>query len=106
MNCNKIDKENNSRGFQNEQLFKDLDFEIDRILQDDKANYPIFIKKEAKRLINDNHNIQEIINNANNRREEKAKILNNLKKYINMKRAEKNIKELEPKILEKKMIII
>ena len=95
-----IDKER-SKHFENEKLFNKLD--VNDIINDDKAKYPIFLKCSAKQLIKENNDIKEEINNS---KDEYKKMETNLISYLTMKKAEKNIKELKIKIDENKMIII
>ena len=80
--------------------------DVDEIIKDDKAKYPIFLKLKAKQLINDNINLKDKINNSENHLNEYKKILKNLVSYLTMKKAKNNIIELQNKINENKMIII
>ena len=66
----------------------------------------MYLKMKAKQLINENNDIKEQINNSENPKEEYIKIHENLIKYITIKKANKNIIELQNKINEKKMIIL
>ena len=103
INCNIIDEEK-LKDSENEELFNQLD--VDEIIKDDKAKYPIFLKLKAKQLINDNINLRDKINNSENHLNEYKKILKNLVSYLTMKKAKNNIIELQNKINENKMIII
>ena len=64
--------------------------DVDEIIKDDKAKYPIFLKLKAKQLINDNINLRDKINNAENHLNEYKKILKNLVSYLTMKKAKNN----------------
>ena len=91
----------------NRQLFEKIDEnKINEIINDNNANYPLFLRNEAKKLIINDNNIEEKIKNSNNRKEEYKKIHNELITYLKMKIAQNKIKELEKKIYQKKMIII
>ena len=105
MNFNIVDKEK-SKGFENERLFRQMDLKINVIINDEYINYPMYLKMKEKQLINENNDIKEQINNSENPKEEYIKIHENLIKYITIKKANKNIIELQNKINEKKMIII
>ena len=105
MNFNIVDKEK-SKGFENERLFRQMDPKINVIINDEYINYPMYLKMKAKQLINENNDIKEQINNSENPKEEYIKIHENLIKYIKIKKANKNIIELQNKINGKKMIII
>ena len=106
INSFKVD-EDRGNNVENRQLFENIDEnEINRIINDNNANYPLFLRNEAKKLIINDNNIKGQIKNSNNSKEEYKKIHNELITYLKMKIAQNKIKELEKKIYQKKMIII
>ena len=106
INSFKVD-EDRGNNVENRQLFENIDEnEINRIINDNNANYPLFLRNEAKKLIINDNKIKGQIKNSNNRKEEYKKIHNELITYLKMKIAQNKIKELEKKIYQKKMIII
>jgi len=106
INSFKVD-EDRGNNVENRQLFENIDEnEINRIINDNNANYPLFLRNEAKKLIINDNNIKEQIKNSNNSKEEYKKIHKELITYLKMKIAQNKIKELEKIINQKKMIII
>ena len=88
-------------------LFKDIDNEIMNIIKNDNAKYIIFLKKQAKKLINENDKIKkEIIINGVFNKDKYKEIYNNLVDYMNLKRINLKIEELKEKKNAKKMILI
>ena len=89
-----------------ENLFKDLknikeefNGEIEKIINDKNSNYIFYIKQKANDLI-------KIRNIKFKKSEEKKQYISQLVNYIKLKKTEKNIKECDKILKEKKMIII
>ena len=70
------------------------------IIKNPKAKYTVYLKDEARKLINDNEN-----NNSIDKKEIKI-IENKLVDYMKLKRLEKEKEQLKKIIKSKKLIII
>ena len=108
INCNEIDKNKlNTKIRNNNNLFEDIDNKIYVIIKSDKAKYPLFLKKKANILIKESEKIQNEIEINDEFNEDKYKeIHNNLVDYMNLKRINNELDELNELKNTKKMIII
>ena len=95
--------------FENEVIFRHLNNKISLIINDENSNFPVFIRENVKKLIDDEENIylrdKIFINNKYNEilaNEIEQKLVN----YIIVKKANKNLKSLEEEKRKKKLIII
>ena len=103
---NKIDQQKLLKINYNE-YFKNIVDQILIIVKDKKAKYNIFLRKSAEGLISNNNEIRkQTINNGKEDKEKYKQILDNLIKYINLKRVDIKIEELYKIKNSKKMIII
>ena len=99
---------NEYKDLEDEKKFNDLNDEISDIIQNERAQYHIYLEKKAKNIINNNHkNIRDklLIPNEKNSKEYNN-IVKKLVKYMKLKRAEKIVEELGPKKIKRKLIII
>ena len=101
---NEVDKERALRDIK-ENSFNYIDDKIQEIIENEKANNNIFLRLNAKNLVNNNDEIWNNNINENNGKTKKE-IFNDLLNYLKLKRADKNIKEINNKINLKKMILI
>ena len=95
---------NRLKDLESEKIFEVFDQkEIDVIISDEKAKFPVFMKQKAAELLNNinNNDIKEII-------KEKGfqNIFGQLVNYLTVKRAEKELKELVKTRKAKKLILI
>ena len=106
LNLNLVDQEK-LLIFNNNKYSKKIDEQILNIINDKKAKYNIFLRKNAEVLISDNDEIRNetIINGIENAKKYKE-VFDNLVKYMNLKRINKKIDELNKIKESKKMIII
>ena len=95
--------------FENEVIFSHLNSKISSIINDENSIFPVFIRENAKKLIDDENNIylreKIFINNIYNERlanEIEQKLVN----YMIVKKAKKNLISLEEEKKKKKLIII
>ena len=103
---NKIDQQKLLKINYNE-YFKNIVDQILIIVKDKKAKYNIFLRKSAEGLISNNNEIRkQTINNGKEDKEKYKQILDNLIKYMNLKRVDIKIEELYKIKNSKKMIII
>ena len=94
--------ESNLNGFKNslkDKRFEQLENEITNIIEDDKSIFPLFLKNKAYKLIDEK---KEIFNNIN----DKEKLVDNLVKYMTLKRTEKVLTSLNKEIHKRKLILI
>ena len=99
INVNKVNK-NRIGKIEYEEHFKQLEDEINIIINSKQSQFQLFIRRQALKLIMEH---KEIFNDVN---KEIKKVLSNLVNYINLKKSELKIKELEVKKNMKKMILI
>ena len=78
--------------------FETLENDISNIIGKDESIFPLFLKNEVESLIKDK---KEFFNDS-----DKKELVNNLVKYIALKRTEKNKQLLEEEIQERKLILI
>ena len=97
---NKVDKKYNEN-LKDEKILKHFDDEINNILTNDRAKHPVFLRKEAERILKNEKN-EEIIKN----KEEFNKVRENIINYMIYKRAERDINKLEKEVKKKKLILI
>ena len=100
LNENKVDHKKNEY-LKEEKILKHYDDKINEILKNERAKYTIFLKKEAKSLLNNDKN-KEIIKSE----EEYKKVKDNIVNYMIYKRSGNAISELEKEIKQKKLILI
>ena len=94
--------EANLNGFKNslkDKRFEQLKNEIINIIEDYKSIFPLFLKKKAYKLIDEK---KEIFNNVN----DKENLVDNLVKYMTLKRTEKVLTSLNKEIHKRKLILI
>jgi hypothetical protein len=99
INVNEV-KKNKIGNIEYKEHFKQLDDEINNIINSNESQFPLFIRKQAANLIFEH---KEIFSDVN---KEIKKVHSNLIKYIDLKKSELNLKELEAKKNMKKMILI
>ena len=99
INVNKVNK-NRIGKIEYEEHFKQLEDEINNIINSKQSQFQLFIREQALKLIMEH---KEIFNDVN---KEIKKVLSNLVNYIILKKSELKIKELEVKKNMKKMILI
>ena len=97
---NKVDKKKNEN-FKDDIILKHYDDEINNIITNDRAKYPLFLRKEARRILSNEKN-EEIRKNY----EEFQKIEENLINYMIYKRAEIDVNKFEKEVKKKKLILI
>ena len=97
---NKVDKKH-KENLKDEKALKQYDDEIYNIIANDKAKHPLFLRKEARRILNNEKN-KEIRKNE----KEFEKMEENLINYMIYKRSERDINKLEKKVKKKKLILI
>ena len=97
---NKVDKKH-KENLKDEKALKQYDDEIYNIIANDKAKHPLFLRKEARRILNNEKN-KEIRKNE----KEFEKVEENLINYMIYKRSERDINKLEKKVKKKKLILI
>ena len=97
---NKVDKKHNEN-LKDEKALKQYDDDIYNIIANDKAKHPLFLRKEARRILNNEKN-KEIRKNE----KEFEKVEENLINYMIYKRSERDINKLEKKVKKKKLILI
>ena len=100
LNENKVDHKKNEY-LKEEKILNHYDDKINEILKNERAKYTIFLKKEAKSLLNNDKN-KEIIKSE----EEYKKVKDNIVNYMIYKRSGNAISELEKEIKQKKLILI
>ena len=96
INKYKIDIERN-KSLENEEKLNKL--ELDEIIKSDNAKYPLFLRKEANKIIKDKF---KNINDFNKRKEMETKLI----QYMTLKKAKYDLRILEQEIKDKKLIII
>ena len=97
---NKVDKKHNEN-LKDEKALKQYDDDIYNIIANDKAKHPLFLRKEARRILNNEKN-KEIRKNE----KEFEKMEENLINYMIYKRSERDINKLEKEVKKKKLILI
>ena len=107
INNNEIDIKR-LNGIENIELFEKFNSKILEIINHDKSIYPTFLSLMAKKLIFENEDIKKEIFNNNHQidKEKYKKMHKNLVKYIHLKKAKKNIDELEKIKNNKKMVFL
>ena len=86
---------------------KNMNDEINQIINDNNAKYPLFIKKKSNELIKKYaETFKKYIRNKSKKEEEIKKIFKNLENYINLKKLEKDLKQHEKEVNAKKMVLI
>ena len=108
INCNEVDIDNLKNKIKNKELFENImKEEITRIIEDEKSDYPVYLKEQAKNLIYQTKEIKEMIVKDNIfNREKYEKIHEDFVNYMILKRSEKNLPLLKEKKNNIKMIII
>ena len=99
-----------------EAISKKFDLKINNMLKDKNAIYPAYLKECAFKIIkeiNDDktsyNDIIEIIKQTNKEKDEKKAVkmlINKLENYILLKRAERDLNNINKKLYKKKLIII
>ena len=94
--------------FREEEKIYDLDDKIMEILNNPKAKYTVYLREEARKLINDNNTeIRNIfINNNIIDKKEYRNIENKLVQYMKFKRTNKVLEHLEETNKNRKLILI
>ena len=101
---NTVDK-NRLNDLESEEMFKDLDKDIDDIISQENAKFPVFLRERASKLIDDDKNkeLREIMSKKNIKiGEMEDRLLN----YLIVKRSEKNLEQLIKIKKEHKLILI
>ena len=102
ININEIDKNEGKKLFENEKLVNESD--ISKIIKDENAKFPLFIKEKSKELMKHKENkIKEI---SKKYKMEKKSIFKNLTNYLSLKRDENYLENKKKLLNVKKMIII
>ena len=96
INKYKVDIERN-KSLEKEKNFNEL--ELDEIIKNDNAKYPLFLRKEANKIINDKF---KDINDLNKRKEMETKLI----QYMVLKKEKYDLDKLEQELKDKKLIII
>ena len=87
--------------------FKNVDKEINEIIKNKNSKFPVFLKVEGKKLIENNKDIfKDIYENDIINKEKYKKLEDNLVKYMIIKRSEENNKVLKKGFKNEKLIII
>ena len=94
---NEVDIKNNIH-LENDQTLYEFDKDINTITMDKKAEYPVFLKQNAAKLLFDRGKNFEL--------KEFSDMYDKLVQYMILRRSQKAYKELEEKRKEKKLIII
>ena len=103
---NLIDQEN-LRKINYNKKFRNLDTQINDIIQDKNAKYEIFLIENAEYLISENEEIRkETIINGKEDEDKYKEVLNNLVQYMKLKRINIKFGENQQIIKSKKMTII
>ena len=107
----KYNKDNNKKyiDYENKNIFEDLNEKIYPIINNKNSLFPLFLKENAKKIINDEKNKYIIEKIYKNNKEDDItinKIEDKLVNYMIFKRNEKNINKLEEELKRKKLIII
>ena len=97
---NTVDRDRNKNLEEEEKLKSIKKEDISTVLDNEKAKYPVFIKKECKKLAN------KYFPDDMKDKEQSKEIRNKIENYLVLKRAEKNIKELEELEKAHKLVII
>ena len=93
----------------NEELFKNFDQEINDIMTNVKAKFPVFLKRETKKILTNQNNknlFKQKYNVDIDNKNIYAQLHKNLEEYIVLKRATFNIELLEKMKNTEKIIII
>ena len=105
---NEYDVKKNKK-LENEKMLNDINEEIFNILKDEKSIYPVFLKKEAKKIIfnEKNKEIREKVFKNNTIDKKEYKIMEKkLVDYMVLKRSEIKLAQIEEIRKAKKLIII
>jgi hypothetical protein len=94
---NEVDIKNNIH-LENDQTLYEFDKDINTIIMDKKAEYPVFLKQNATKILLDREKNIEL--------KESSDMNDKLVQYMILKRSQKTYKELEEKRKDKKLIII
>ena len=97
---NTVDRDRNKNLEKEEKLKSIKEEDISTVLENEKAKYPVFIKKECKKLAD------KYFPDDMKDKEQSKEIRNKIENYLVLKRAEKNIKELEELEKAHKLVII
>ena len=92
----KVDIERN-KSLENEEKFNEL--KLDEIIKNDNAKFPVFLRQEANKIINDKFNDN---NDLNKKKETVKKLI----EYMILKKSRYDLEILEKEIKDKKLIII
>ena len=108
INCNEVDINKLKNKIKNKELFENnIKEEISKIIEDEKSDYPVYLKEQANYLLSQNKEAKEMIVKDNKVDLQKyEEIHEDLVNYMILKRSEKNLlllKEIKNNI---KMIII
>ena len=96
INKYKVEIERN-KNLEKEEIFNELD--LDKIIKNNNAKYPLFLRKEANKIIKDKF---KDINDLNKRKEIETKLI----LFMILKKAKYDLSILEHEIKDKKLIII
>ena len=107
VNCLNIDIKK-IKEIENEELFSEMEDDINEIIDKEEAKFPVYIKEQVKKLIDKYEKTREMILHDGESLDNKEykKIRSDLEEYIKLKLLKKNLKRLEGQKNEKKMIII
>ena len=96
INKRKVDIERN-KSLEEEEKFKEL--ELDEIIKDDRAKFPLFLRQNANEIIKNKFND---INDLNKKKEIAGKLI----QYMTLKKSRYDLVRLEKKVEDHKLIII
>ena len=96
INKRKVDIER-YESLEKEEIFNELD--LDKIIKDDNAKYPVFLIREATKIIKDKF---KDINDLNKKKDIAAKLI----RYMTLKKSRYDLEILEKEVKDKKLIII
>ena len=97
---NTVDRDRN-KNLENEEKLKSIKEEdISAVLENEKVKYPVFIKKECRKLAD------KYFPDDMKDKEHSKEIRNKIENYLVLKKAEKNLKELEELEKAHKLVII
>jgi hypothetical protein len=96
INKRKVDIERN-KSLEKEEKFNKLD--LDKIIKDDNAKFPVFLRQEATKIIKDEF---KEINDSNKKKELVTKLI----QYITLKKSRIDLEKLEKEVKDRKLVII
>ena len=100
INKRKVDIER-YESLEKEEIFNELD--LDKIIKDDNAKYPVFLRREATKIIKDKFKDKfKDINDLNKKKELVEKLI----QYMTLKKSRIDLEKLEKEVKDKKLIII